>query len=810
MLRIYLKIALRNLWRNKAFSAINIFGLAIGIASCLIITLFVGRELSYDRFHEKADRLVRVVFKGSVQGQKMHEAHVMPPVAKTLLAEYPEVEEATRLRAYGTPRIQYGETSFRNMSFAFADANFFQVFTLPLLQGDPIKALGPPNTLVISQDAALKIFGAQDPLGRQVRFAGWEQDFTITGVMENIPENSHFHFDLLASMATFPDAGSNSWMDSEFHTYLVLQPGYDYKQLEAKLPQLAEKYMSPQLQQAMGINLAQFKEAGNSIGLHLQPLTDIYLHSDASGDLKAGGDVRYVYIFSAVALFMLLIACINFMNLSTAGASKRAREVGVRKVLGSGQGQLVVQFLVESILLSLLAMLLALVLMKGALPLFNQLAGKSLHFSLTAHSWLLPALLSLSVLVGLLAGSYPAFFMSSFKPVAVLKGGKHSGASGDKSGGIRSGLVVFQFMISIGLIIGTLVVYLQLQYIQNKEIGYDKEQVLVLPESHALGGKLQAFQQQLLQDPRVLSVSISGYLPAGASYNNNFFVYPNNDVTQQVKTLRYDVDEQYIPTLGMQLLAGRNFSAQRDSDAAAMVLNETAARALGLGEDALGEVLYSANNQGKRTSYQVIGIVKDFHFRSLHERISPLVMVWGEHPAGSVIVKVNTADISGLLASIATQWSVYAPEEPFSYSFLNERYAKAYQAEQKLGFILGLFAGLTIFIACLGLFGLALFTAERRTKEIGIRKVLGAGEVSIVLLLSKDFVKLVLIAFLIASPIAWWAMHNWLQDFAYRISISWWIFMGAGMLALFIALATVSVQALKAALANPVKNLRTE
>ncbi|MBW3546229.1 MAG: ABC transporter permease, partial [Bacteroidetes bacterium] len=384
------------------------------------------------------------------------------------------------------------------------------------------------------------------------------------------------------------------------------------------------------------------------------------------------------------------------------------------------------------------------------------------------------------------------------------------GAAGDKSVSIRSGMVVFQFMISIGLIIGTLVVYQQLQYIQSKEVGYDKEQVMVLPESHALGGKLKAFQQQLLQDPRVLSVSISGYLPAGASYNNNFFVYPNNDVTQQVKTLRYDVDEQYIPTLGMRLLAGRNFSAQRGSDAAAMVMNETAAQALGLGDDALGKVLTSANNQGERTSYRVIGIIADFHFRSLHERISPLVMVWGEKPSGSVIVKASTADINGLLASIAAQWSAYAPEEPFSYSFLDERYAQAYQAEQKLGLILGLFAGLTIFVACLGLFGLALFTAERRTKEIGIRKVLGASEGSIVLLLSREFVKLLLIAFLIASPVAWWAMHNWLQDFAYRISISWWIFIGAGLLALFIALATVSVQALKAALANPVKNLRTE
>jgi putative ABC transport system permease protein len=810
MLRNYLKIAIRSLWRHKAFTAINIFGLALGLACCLLILLFVRHELSYDRFHEKADRMVRVEFRGSVQGQKMNEAHVMPPVAQTLLAEYPEVEEATRLRPYGTPKIRKDEALFRNLSFAFADSNFFQVFSLPLLQGDPLSALSQPHTLVISQAAARSLFGEQNPLGRQLQFPDWQQAFTVTGIMADMPENSHFQFELLGSMASFPEARSTSWMVSEFYTYLVLAPGYDHKQLEDKLPQLAEKYMSPQLQQAMGISLAQFKEAGNSIGLYLQPLTDIYLHSEASGALKAGGNVQYVYIFSAIALFMLLIACINFMNLSTAGASKRAREVGVRKVLGSGQRQLVVQFLLESMLLSLLALLLALVLVHLAQPLFTQLSGKGLDLSLTAQPWLLPALLLLTVVVGVLAGSYPAFFLSSFKPVAVLKGGKFSGAAGDRSGGIRSGLVVVQFMISIGLIIGTLVVYQQLQYIQNKEVGYTRDQVLVLHESQALGGKLQAFQQQLLQDPRVLSVSTSGYLPAGPSFNNNFFLYPQEDVSQQVKTLRYDVDEQYIPTLGMQLLAGRNFSAQRGGDATAMVLNETAARALGLGEEALGVTLTTANNEGVRTSYQVIGIVADFHFRSLHERISPLVMVQGESPSGSVIVKAQTDDMPGLLASLAAQWTSFAPEEPFSYSFLDERYAQAYQAEQKLGLMLGLFAGLTIFVACLGLFGLALFTAERRTKEIGIRKVLGASEGSLVLLLSRDFIKLLLIAFLIASPIAGYFMHHWLQDFAYRIELSGWVFAGAGLLALFIALATVSVQALKAALANPVKNLRTE
>lgn len=481
----------------------------------------------------------------------------------------------------------------------------------------------------------------------------------------------------------------------------------------------------------------------------------------------------------------------------------------MRKVLGSGKSQLVGQFLIESILLTLMAMLLALVLVKAAIPFFNELAGKELQFSLTSPAWLLPGLLLLTLIVGILAGSYPAFFLSSFKPVAVLKGAKFVSNTGDKSIGLRSGLVVFQFMISIGLMIATIVVYQQLQYIQDKDLGYEKEQVLVLPEADLLGENKEAFRQQLLQNPQVLRVSTSGYLPAGPSYNNNFFVYPDGDVSRQIKTLRYDVDEEYIPALGIQMLEGRNFSRDYGADSASMVLNATAARVLGWGQEAVGKTLTTSNNEGEKTSYRVIGIVEDFHFRSLHERISPLVMVLGRN-AGSVIIKAQTVEMAGLLANIQREWASFSPEEPFSYSFLDERHRQTYERERRVGIVLGVFAGLTIFVACLGLFGLALFTAERRTKEIGIRKVLGASERSIVLLLSKEFVKLVAVGFIVASPIAWYFMHDWLQDFAYRVNISWWIFVLAGLSALTIALLTVSLQAVKAAMANPVKNLRTE
>ncbi|MVM33064.1 FtsX-like permease family protein [Spirosoma sp. HMF4905] len=806
MLQNYIKIAWRNLVRNRAFSAINITGLALGLATCMLISLFVLDELSYDRFNEKADRIVRVIFKGSIQGGKMNEAHVMPPVAKTLKADYPEVLESTRLRQGGAPLITIGDKTFKDNAIAYVDSNFFQVFTLPLLQGDAKTALIRPNTAVITQAMAQKYFGNENPIGKVLTIKGWNTGYQITGVIDKVPTNAHFHFDLFISMASHPDAKSNSWMTSEFHTYLVLPKGYDYQQLEAKMPQVVEKYMAPQLQQAMGMTLAQFRQKGNDIGLFLEPLTDIHLHSEMTQNLEAGSDIRYVYIFGAVALFMLLIACINFMNLSTAGASKRAKEVGIRKVLGSVKMALANQFLIESLLLTAIALLLAIGLVYMALPLFNQLAGKELTLNFTTNAWLLPSLLILGLLVGVLAGSYPAFFLSSFKPIAVLKG---KFTSSRNSIGLRSGLVVFQFFISISLMVGATVVYRQLSYIQNKKLGYDKDQVLVLPETWLLGQKEDVFRNQIMQDPRVVNVSTSGYLPAGPSNNNNFTVYPETNSTQLIKTLRYDVDYNYIPTLGMQMATGRNFSQQYGTDSSGVILNETAAKTFGWGDKALGHTITNANNEGRKATYRVIGIVKDFHFKSMHEQIAPLVMVLG-HNSGTVIVKVKTKDISGLLASMKQQWTQLMPDAPFAYSFLDERFMATYRAEQKIGSILGIFAGLTIFVACLGLFGLATFTAEQRTKEIGVRKVLGASVGSIVALLSKDFLKLVAIAIVIAVPVAWYAMSRWLEDFAYKIDISWWVFALSAVLSVGVALLTVSFQSVKAALMNPVKSLRSE
>jgi len=806
MVKNYLKIAFRNIIRNRIISSVNILGLAIGLAVCLIIMLFVQQERSYDRYNSKADQTVRVFFEGRIQGEELKEANVMPPVAAALLDEFAEVEEAARLRVAGTPRINYEEQSFNTHEVVFADNSFFSVFDLPWLEGNKETALVEPNTVVISKVVAEKFFGAESPIGKTLMFKDWNESFEVTGLIDEVPENSHFHFDLFTSMAGMPDAKVPSWMVSEFYTYLVLKKGYDYRALEAKLPVIFEKYAGPQLQKAMGVTLEEFTGQGNNLALKLQPLTDIHLRSDFAFDLAPHGNISYVYIFTAIALFMLLIACINFMNLSTASASKRAKEVGVRKVIGSKKGDLVYQFLLESLLMAIIGLLLAIVLVKITLPYFNEIADKNLTFKLFATPWMIPSLLLVGIIAGVLAGSYPAFFLSSLHPNKVLKGNFRSGK---QNGRVRSGLVVFQFFLTTTLIISTLVVYQQLQFIQNTQLGFDTDSVLVVPELWSLNDKEVAFRQVIEQDPRIVSTSYSGYLPVGSSFNNNFFLNPINSTSKTVKTLRYDVDENYIPTLNIEMIAGRNFSNQLSTDSSAIILNESAVKAFGWQNDALGQALTYTNNEGQKTNYQVVGVVKDFHFKSLHERITPLVMVLGGN-SGAAVMKVKTTDLSGLLADLKKSWTSLTSETAFNPSFFDDRIYETYQAERRVSIILNIFSGLTIFVACLGLFGLTVFTTERRQKEISVRKVLGATLTNIVGLLSKDFLKLVLIAFALAIPVAWYLMQNWLVDFAYRIELKWWFFAIAGLIAISIALLTVSVQSVKAALANPINSLKNE
>jgi len=679
------------------------------------------------------------------------------------------------------------------------------VFTLPFIKGDPKTVLMEPHTIVLTKEIANKYFDKEEPLGKLLKIDN--ELFKVTGVIDKIPANSHFHFDLFVSLSNLPYAKDPSWMSSGMFTYIVLKKGYDYKKLEAKFPGMVEKYMGPQIQQAMGMSLSQFRTKGNELGFVLQPLTKIHLGGFPSNyEMEPGGDIRYVYIFGAVAVFMLMIACINFINLSTASASKRAKEVGIRKVMGSARIELVKQFLLESLLVTCIALAFAIVFAILALPLFNTLSGKNLKLSFTINQTTL--FLLIGFLVSVLAGLYPAFFLSSFKPIATLKG-KLSAAT--KSFGLRSSLVVFQFFISVSLITGTIIVYQQMKYIREKKLGYDKEQLLIIGNSWLLGKNERVLRDELLKDSRVANVTISSYRPAGWSDNNNALSYPEGQENRLTTSLEYKIDERYIPTLSIEMAAGRNFSAQFPTDSVAMIINESAVKVLGYknDNDALGKrVIRQNSDRGTNIPYTIVGIVKDFHFKSLHEAITPLLMVL--NPGSGLIIKAKTKDVAGLLATIKNRWQTFGPEEPIDYAFMDELYNRTYEAEQKTGTILNIFALLTILVACLGLFGLATYTAEQRSKEIGIRKVLGASVTQVTSMLSKEFVKLVLIACIIAFPLSYWAMNKWLQDFAYRINISWWVFVLAGIAALLIALFTVSFKAIKAALANPVKSLRTE
>ncbi len=784
--------------------SLNITGLALGIASCLIIMLFVVDELSYDRFNEKTDEIVRVVFKAKIEGEDVREAVVMPPVAETLKREFPEVEDATRLRRMGEPLVDYSNTTFKNSKYAWADPNFFAVFTLPIIEGDMVNPLKKPFTIVLTKKEAERYFGsAVAAIGKQLQLNEEQQPYTVTAVIDEVPTNSHFHFKAFVSMEGHELAKSGTWMNSDFYTYLVLREGYDYKQLEAKLPQVLKQNMGPQLQEELGVTYNEFN-LENELGLYLQPLTDIHLNPEFSkaSTMEEGGDVKYVYIFSAVALFMLLIACINFMNLSTAAAAKRAKEVGIRKVLGSNRNQLIKQFLMESAIATLIAMLIASILLAITLPFFNGLSGKELQ----AEELLKPSVLAIlflgTLFVSLLAGGYPAFFLSSFKPISALKS-KFLGFG--KSKGVRSGLVVFQFVISAGLILAVLVVNQQMDYIQNKNLGYDKDQILVLRWSHLLGNNNETLKNELLKNPKVAGVTQSPFVPAGPSDRSVFGIYKDGKFKR--RSSLYNVDENYLPVMGMQLIEGRNFSDEFGSEDGKTIINQSAAKAFGLGDNPIGKTFERAADP-ENQKLTVIGVIKDFHHESLHRAIEPLIMVYGSY--GGLIVRAKTGDMAGLIADARGLWNSFNTDETFSYALLDESYRQTYMAERKMGTVLNVFALLTILVACLGLFGLVTFTAEQRFKEIGIRKVLGSSVPEIITMLSKDFLKLVCIAFFIAFPLGYYLMDKWLEGFAYRTELQWWLFALAGVITICIAFATIGWKSFRAATMNPVQALRDE
>ncbi|MEZ0610779.1 ABC transporter permease [Fibrella sp. WM1] len=805
----YLKTAFRSLRKQGGYTAINLFGLALGLACCLLIMLYVVDEWSYDRYHTKADRIYRLNVDIRFGGNNMNMAVTPDPVGPTLKQDYPQVEQYVRLHQRGTYPVKRAGTinMLREDNITFADSTLFDVFTLPLISGDPKQALTQPYTVVISESAARRHFGKQNPMGQTLLFD--KQDYKVTGLMRDMPTNTHFHADFFLSMVS-DDYTWGQWLSNNHHTYIVLKPGTDAEAFAKNLDVVTEKYGGPQFQAAIGSSFSQFKQAGNRFHLWMTPLKDIHLRSNQQIELAPNGNIQYVYIFSAVALFILLIAVINFMNLATARSAGRAKEVGVRKVLGSERSQLMSQFMAESVLMTGLAMVLALALVALLMPLFNNVAAKTLSLQQLLSPYWLVMLVLLPVVVGLLAGSYPALFLSSFRPIAVLKGNTTTNTS-RRGVSLRSGLVVFQFMMSVVLIIGTLIVYRQITYIQTKNLGFQRDHMLTINGVNVLGNRAETFKQEVLQLPGVVQGSVSGYLPTPSNRSNTSF-FPEGQVEQAkaVNMQNWGIDHDYIKTFGMQIVQGRDFSRSFGSDSSAILLNETAAKLFG-GNSVVGKRIATfADNQLKTfKTYTVIGIVKNFHYESLRQNIGGLSMVLNPNSGGAAF-RINSDNLPALVRQIEAKWKTLVPGQPFSYEFMEDGFDQMYRAEQRVGTLALTFAALAVLIACLGLFGLAAFTAEQRTKEIGVRKVLGASVPSLIALLSKDFLKLVVIAIVIATPLAWWAMRQWLQDFAYKIDIEWWVFALAGTLAVAIALLTVSFQSIRAALMNPVKSLRAE
>jgi putative ABC transport system permease protein len=807
MFKNYFKIAFRSHWKNKSFSAINILGLAIGLAVCLLITLFVIDELSYDKYNVNADRIYRVSADFKINGSIFNDRESPAPMAPAMMKDYPQIEQATRLKYIDKSLVKKGtQTIVENNTF-YGDANLFKVFSIPFIAGDANTALLEPRSIVISEEIAQKYFNSTDVIGKTLHMDN-ASDFKITGIIKSLPAQSHLHFNIIKAMSGLDQSRRPEWGAIDFLTYIIVKPGITQSNLDSYLTAAAKKYAEPELVSYIHASIADLESKGDHFKYATIPITKIHLYSNTSGEIEPSGNMQYVYIFIVIAVIILLIACINFMNLSTARSAGRAREVGVRKVLGSSRTSLIWQFLTESTLTSFIALVLALIFAIVLLPYFNMVSGKQIAFDFINNAWLLPGLLGVTIIIGLMAGLYPAFFMSAFLPVQVLKGKLASGLKGSM---LRNSLVVFQFAAVIVLIVGTLVIYNQLNYIRNKQLGYNREQALVIKNTYSLYLHANSFKDDVLKLHGVEAGTMTSYLPTSAPEVSEVYSKDAAKSPSQTVTLSsWTVDEDYIPTMDMKMAAGRNFSKAYLSDSTAVVINEAAAALLGFVKP-LDKKLYLGNDN-QMYAFNIIGVVKDFNFGSLRNKVKPLVMRLGIE-RGSMVFRVTTHNLPAVISQIENLYhnaDANMAGQPFAYSFMDDDFDHLYQSEQNTGKIFIYFTFFAILIACLGLFGLVTYAAEQRTKEIGIRKVLGASVANIVGMLSGDFLKLVGISAVVAFPIAWYAMNSWLQGFAYRTTISWWVFAAATLLAVIITVATVSFRAIKAALMNPVASLKDE
>ncbi len=806
MLKNYLKVAWRNMMRSKIFTLINVMGLAVGMAACILILLFVRDELSYDGYHENSDNIYRVSreFFDRDGESSLHLGHCAPPYCPLLKQDFDGIiEKAVRFREGYQPLMTYQDKQFEEERFFWVDKDVFDIFSWEVLAGDPQKALSEPNTLVLTQSTARKYFGEENPIGKTINYNN-QADLMVTGLIEDIPHNSHFQIDMLGSFVTLEnfigrDNLMQNWGSNNYSTYLLLKDGYDPQELEAQFPDFLDRHM-------------QFPNATVEphvwTALHLMPLKDIHLHSQLDSEIEANSDISLVYIFTIIALFVLIIACINFINLSTARSSRRAKEVGLRKVIGANRSSLIRQFISESMLISVIALFLGILLVELSLPFFNDFIERQLDLDYFGDAYSLLLLAAIALISGLVAGSYPAFYLSSFKPISILRKNSHT-SSGGKSP-LRSVLVVTQFTISIVLIIGVGIVQQQLDFVRNKALGFEKEHLLVLPLSDQMYENYAQIKPRLLQNPGINGISIASRVPSGRLLDSQGgdIEFKDEIVDINFRLADVHVGHDYLQTLGVQLIAGRDFDINLATDSGeAFILNRAAIEGIGFEdpEQALGKRM----NYGGRTG-RVVGVTENFHFESLHQPIMPVIFMVTQGRAGSMLFRINEKNREEVLAYLEDEWKSLRAGFPFTYYFIEDRFSEQYNEEDRLSKVVNYFSMLAIVIAALGLLGLASFTAERRFKEIGIRKVLGANVGQILLLLTRNFTLLVLLGFVLAIPIAWYAMSGWLESFAYHIEINAAPFLWAGFLAVLLAWMTISWHAYRAATRNPIDALRQE
>ena len=810
MLKNYFNIAVRNLLKYKFISFINLFGLTIGLTCCLLILTYILNELSYDKYNKNADQVYRVTrtfYNGNGEAT-LNLSTVSPPFGYYFPTDFPEIKKMTRLLNSGTTPLRYKDKLINELNVYFADENLFDVFSVDVVKGNPKTALTDPFSVMLTEETAKKYFGNEDPINKVLR-SNNQFDVKVTGVYKAFPANAHMHPNILVSFNTLKDSAvygeenlRTNWGNNSFFTYLLLPQHYNIENMKARFPAFLDKHMEGQY----GPN-----KPSKFTKIDLQKLTDIHLYSKTDYEAEPNGDMSRVIVFSLIALIVLLIACINYMNLSTARSALRAKEIGIRKVVGASKKELIFQFLSESVLLTWTATLIALLLLYFMLPWLNKISAQHLSVSILMKWQILLPLFVSPFFIGFISGIYPALFMSSFQPVKTLKGLFKIGGTNIS---FRKVLVVIQFFISIGLIITTIIVFQQLRYMQNVSLGYNKEHLVTMNYYTQLNDKYESFRNSLLQNSNIKEVGRSSRIPTGRLLDGMGAQAPGNDSMVPVKADIRNVatDYDFIPTYGIPMLAGRNFSRTYGTDTSNFIINEAAVKAVGwkTAREAVGKDFIYGGTKG-----HIIGVMKDFHFESLHQTIAPLIFMMP--PAGpnqsfynAISIKISGNNIPAAVEKIKNTWQQYLPDLPFQYTFLDENFKTLYESEQRQETIFTTFACIAIFIACLGLFGLSAFAITQRIKEIGVRKVLGASTTTIVSLLSKDFIKLVIIAAVFAFPVTWFLMHRWLQDFAYRISIQWWVFIIAGIGALIIALVTISFQAIKAALSNPVKSLRTE